>query len=149
MVFLRSFGFLIIIGLFLCAGSACAPIIDNRGNFPEENRLKEVIPGKTSSVEVERLLGSPSSRSLFGEETWYYVASKQQRFAFYKTKELERNVLAIVFDESGLVSSMNFYDFDDAVKVDLAKRETKTYGHSISLWEQLLGNLGRFESSKE
>ncbi|MGD9639171.1 MAG: outer membrane protein assembly factor BamE [Alphaproteobacteria bacterium] len=134
---------------FLLSAAACVPMMDNRGSFPDDNKITNIVPGKTSSFEVERYLGSPSSRSIFGDTVWYYISSKQKRFAFYKLEELERKVLAITFDNDNVVSKMDFYDKNDSVNVDIAGKETQTYGHSIGFMEQLLGNLGRFEQSKD
>lgn len=139
--------FFIMIAVF--AVTSCAPMIDSRGNFPEEKKISEIIPGKTKSFEVEYYLGSPSSKSVFGEEVWYYISSKQKRFAFYKVEELERKILKISFDEDGVVYKVEYNDLNDAVDVKIAGKETKTYGHSMGLLEQLIGNLGRFEESAE
>ena len=132
--------------LFLLV-AGCTPMIDNRGNFPDDLKLKQLELGKSTTFDVEYLFGSPSSRSVFGDNIWYYISSKQKRFAFYRPTELERRVLAITFNDTGVVSEMKFFDVDDAIDVNFAKKETKTYGHSMGILEQLIGNLGRFEGA--
>jgi outer membrane protein assembly factor BamE (lipoprotein component of BamABCDE complex) len=50
----------------------------------------------------------------------------------------------IVFDDAGLVKSVEHYDQSASKEFALAKRVTPTEGHSMNAIEQILGNIGRF-----
>ncbi len=127
---------------------ACSPTIETRGALPDPDQLALVQPGRLNRDDIADMLGSPSSRSAFGDETWYYITSKVLREPFGE-KELERQVVAIDFNENGIVSDVRTYGLDDGREVRLVGRETHTAGQDITILQQLLGNVGRFEGSSE
>lgn len=128
----------------LVALSACAPEVVQRGHAPEAEKLDRIEIGQHRKADIASLLGSPSSQSLFGPDTWYYVASTKEFFAFYAPEELERTVVEIGFDDGGTVSSMRVLGLQDGREVQLVSRETPTAGNDMTVLQQLLGNLGRF-----
>lgn len=136
-------------GAGLLAGiiAACSPVVDSRGNLPNQELLAQVRPGATRE-DVHALLGTPSSAALFGEEIWYYVSSREERWAFLKPKELERKVIAIRFDTDGAVTEMKSYGLEDGRAVNLVDRTTPSAGTEMGIVQQLLGNVGRFAKPK-
>ncbi len=126
------------------AVAACAPIVDHRGNLPDQYVLQEIKPGTTSRDDVANMLGSPSSVATFGEETWYYISTETERLAFYEPEVLDQQVVAIAFDSAGLVKSVRRYGLDDAREIELVERKTRTGGKKLTILQQLIGNLGRF-----
>lgn len=137
--------------LLACAAvvavSACAPMVDSRGNLPDADKLAMVKPGRQNREDISSMLGTPSSVSTFGEETWYYISSRTETVAFFAPKEVERKVVAIHFAPNGTVKEIKTYGMEDASEVNVVARETPTAGKEMSILEQLLGNVGRF--SKE
>ncbi len=127
--------------------AACTGVIDQRGNLPDAYLLAELEPGKATRQDVSRKLGSPSSVAAFGDETWYYVASRTTRFAFYKPKLVDQKVVAIAFDKSGLIKSVEHYGLDDAREIDPVGRVTPTSGKKLTIIQQLFENIGRFAGS--
>lgn len=136
----------VMLGLML---SACAKDVVPRGNQPNPDMLAQVKPGELGRREVAALLGTPSTRSLFGQETWYYVSSKTTQWAFMEQEELERQVVAIDFDDQGVVSEVRTLGLDDGKQVGLVNRETPTHGNELSILQQLLGNVGRFGDASD
>jgi outer membrane protein assembly factor BamE (lipoprotein component of BamABCDE complex) len=123
---------------------ACAPQIDNRGNMVDIENLVEVIPGESDKARVEALLGSPSSTANFGEDIWYYVGRKTQRRALFRSEVLEQRVVFISFARDGFVDAVGELDQADGKQVEYVNRETPTAGQRITLLQQLIGNIGRF-----
>lgn len=124
---------------------ACSPDIKSHGALPSSTQIDEVQEGRSSRAEVMAALGSPSTTSLFdGEETWYYIGSRQKQFAFYPNEELERSLIAIRFTDSGTVQSIRHSSMEEGTDVTLVARETPTAGNTLTLVEQLLGNIGKF-----
>ena len=80
----------------------------------------------------------------FGEETWYYIASRTERFAFYAPKVVDQQVVAIAFDDVGMVRSVRLYGLSDARGIDPLERTTPTGGRQLTILQQLVGNLGNF-----
>ncbi len=124
--------------------AACSPKVDSRGYVKTVEWKDAITVGQTTREDVMEKFGSPSAKSSFGDETWYYVSSRKEAVAFLKPEVVEQEAVDISFDASGVVSAVNIHNQDDAKDVKLVKRETPTEGHSLNFIEQALGNLGRF-----
>ena len=48
------------------------------------------------------------------------------------------------FDEAGIVDSIGRLNKEDGKQIEYVNRETETAGQKISILQQLLGNVGRF-----
>lgn len=135
---------LVVLAAGLAVLTACARTPDVRGHVPDPVALAQVRPAMQSREQVEKLLGSPSSVAVFNGEVWYYIGARTETFAFYRPKVLERQVIAIVFDASGIVKEVHRYGLEDGQEITPVARVTPTHGKRLGLLEQLLGNLGRF-----
>ncbi len=149
---MKQFPILRLPSLLLLAGLAafsagCAPKVNN-GGYVKTGKIKEqIIVGQTLREEVLHKLGSPSSQSSFGEETWYYITDRKEATAFLKPDVVDREVVCIAFDKAGVVRSVEYFDEGDGKDVKLAKRITPTEGHTLGFVEQVLGNIGRFNKA--
>jgi outer membrane protein assembly factor BamE (lipoprotein component of BamABCDE complex) len=130
----------------LGAATACEPLVDLRGNMPSPERLVEVKPGRFTKSDVTALLGTPASTSVFGDNRWYYISSKVETIAFFKPEELERQVVVIDFDRTGTVTNIRKLSLADGKDISMVSRETPTAGRDLTVLEQLLGNIGKFNS---
>lgn len=130
----------------LCAAVAgCAPRVARHGDAIDPARLQEITPGTSTQQDVVQLLGSPSSVAPLERKQWYYIASRTETWAFLKPKVVERQVVVISFDDTGVVQSIAALDKDAGREVQLVERETPTMGNRFTFMEQMLGNIGRFE----
>lgn len=132
--------------ILLLALAACEPKVDVRGYQASDDWKKGLLVGQTTKEQVEAQLGSPSARSTFGAEVWYYVSSRKETVAFLAPELAEQNVLKIEFDNAGMVSDVKTYDKQDGQEFDMVKRTTPTEGHTLGFFEQILGNVGRFNN---
>lgn len=121
-------------------------MVDARGHNEDDLDITQVIKGQTSADDVAALLGSPTSSSNFGESTWYYITAKQERIALFAPEITSQHVIAIQFDASNRVSDIRTYDLKDGKPVEIVKKTTPTEGHDMTIIEQMLGNLGRFNT---
>ncbi len=137
----------VLIGLLAISG--CAKDIDARGNQPTSEAITRLAPGEQTRQDVQNLLGTPATTSVFDNETWYYISSQTTQYAFYPTEELERTVYAVEFDPRGILKEVRKLDANSGREVQIAGRETVTKGREYSVIEQLIGNLGRFNAGKE
>ncbi len=126
--------------------AACSREITVRGNMPDPDDVATIEPGITTRSEVARLLGSPSTVSSFRDRTWYYIGQRQTKFAFLDPDILERSVLVVQFDDLGTVEDTKLFTLEDGESIEVVSRETPTEGREFGLLEQLLGNIGRFDS---
>lgn len=125
---------------------ACAPRVDTRGNALHPEALAEIKPGEDTRNAVLDKLGSPSSQSTFGGETWYYISEVTETTAFLAPEIKDRQVVVVKFDEAGVVSTVETLDETQAETVELAPGETPTAGNSLTFFEQLIHNVGRFNA---
>ncbi len=131
-------------GILALGLGACAQDIRVRGNILDSEAVSKINPGVHSRIDIQSLLGSPSTVSTFQDSKWYYIGQKTTQFAFFEPEVLERKVLVISFDDSGYVTETKTYGLEDGKVIDLVERETPTEGKELSIIQQLIGNLGRF-----
>ncbi len=131
-------------GILALGLGACAQDIRVRGNIPDAEVVSKINPGVHSRIDIQSLLGSPSTKSTFQDSKWYYIGQKSTQFAFFAPEVLERTVLVVSFDAAGLVVTTRTYDLADGRTIDPVDRITPTEGREISILQQLIGNLGRF-----
>lgn len=131
----------------LCLLAACSPKVDNRGYVKHGDVLRNIVAGQTSKQEVIDQLGSPSSQSSFGDETWYYINNRKETVAFLSPESVDQDITRIAFDSNGIVTKLEGYGQDKAQDIANVKRETPTEGHTLGFIEQTLGNVGRFSKA--
>lgn len=123
---------------------ACATRVDNQGNLPDAEVLTKIEVGKQGREQVLDLIGSPSSVAAFGPETWYYISQRIHSVAFFSPTLEDRKVIAIRFDDKGVVREVRELGLEDGKKIEHVERVTPTAGHEMTVLEQMVGNLGRF-----
>lgn len=138
-------------GLALAAvlASGCAKDVYLRGNAPLAESLAQLAPGEQTRQDVQGILGTPATTSVFGDETWYYISAQTTQYAFYPVHELERSVLALDFDDRGILQNVRELTLEDGREVAIAQRATPTKGREYGVLEQLIGNIGRFGTQQD
>ena len=128
---------------------SCGKVVQTRGYVTEFSRFGEIQIGKTSKEETLRLLGSPSTKSSFDNERWYYIGTKVKEAAFATPELVDQDVVLIAFDSNGIVEKIErTSSTQNNRNIIFADESTPTEGHEIGVVEQLLGNLGRFNAAK-
>jgi outer membrane protein assembly factor BamE (lipoprotein component of BamABCDE complex) len=133
--------------LTAAAIGSCASDVEQRGNLPPQNKITEIHPGTTTKDEATKILGSPSSTSVFNDKTWYYISRRTGQFAFFDPNVLDQQVYIITFDEQGVVQAIDHKSLDDGREITPVARATPAPGRELSFLEQVIGNLGKFNSS--
>lgn len=128
----------------LAGASACSPTMNTRGYIPEEQMISAIRPGVDDQTSVRQMLGAPSISSMFDNKRWYYVSRTTEQLAFFSPKTTEGQVLAIEFNDKGVVSNVSKLGLDTARNVSPSSDKTPTRGRELGFWEQIFGNIGRF-----
>lgn len=131
------------------AAAGCAPRIDNHGFLPDKEVIAEIQPGKSDRRQVTEKLGTPLAVGTFDKEVWYYIGKRTETTAFFNPEVLEHKVLIVSFDKQGVVDKVQQVDATKAQDVDIVSRETPTKGRELTILQQMLGNLGRFNAPPE
>ena len=102
-----------------------------------------LIPVGSSREQVLLTMGTPSTTATFDSEVFYYISQKRERpVAFMKPRLVEQTVLAIYFDEDGVVERKANYTLQDGKVFDTISRTTPTGGRDLTFLQQLLSGGG-------
>jgi len=130
--------------LALALVAACDNVSTIRGFSPSPGSVDKLEVNTQSREDVQRLIGSPSAVATFNPNVWYYISEKQEYWGPKRPWISEQNVIQITFNDSGRISSLKYYDLEDAKEITMVARITPTSGKELTVLEQLLGNIGKF-----
>lgn len=134
----------IALGLFVAVAlGACTPKTSLRGNLPREAQLEKLELGVANKNDVATMIGTPSVLGTFDSNVWYYISRTTEQWAFMDQEVVEQQVLAMYFDENGVLQHVERYSEDDARDIASSDRITPTAGKELGFFEQIFGNLGR------
>lgn len=141
------------LGLWLCGGllavslAACSAVFRDHGYVPTEEELAAIAVGQDTRESVAEKVGRPSATGLLNDVGWFYVKSRWRHYGAMAPQEIDRQVLAITFTESGTVQNIERYGLEDGQIVNLSRRVTDTNIKGISFIRQIMGNLGRMRAT--
>src|SRR5215831_13319361 len=138
--------------LSLVSGAAatanCSPSLEQRGNLPTVDKIAEIHAGSTTKDEVTKILGTPSSVSVFNNDrSWYYISRRTAQTAFFEPDVLDQQVYVVNFDDQGVVKTVDHRVLEDGKEITPVARATPAPGRELSFLEQLIGNLGKFNGA--
>ncbi|WP_312526059.1 outer membrane protein assembly factor BamE [Paracoccus sp. (in: a-proteobacteria)] len=128
--------------------AGCTHVYRNHGYVPPQNDLALVQVGKTSQSELDSLIGRPSAQGVLTGSTWYYVGSRWDYFGAREPREVERRVVAISFNEQGVVQDVATYGLDHGRVIELSRRVTDSGIANVSIVRQLMGSIGRVSAGE-
>ncbi len=137
---------IIICAVFSVSLGSCARIIDNRGYVFEEEKLSLLKTGINTQDDIRALLGSPTIESVVAGTVFFYIYSRFETYTVFAPQETERRVLAIYFDDEGILSDYAYYGKEDGHIIAYIERETETRGKELTVLQQIFGNIGRFDA---
>ena len=93
-----------------------------------EEKQKLLVIDETNKNEIRKILGSPSSTSLFDNDIWIYVERKLTQSElknFGRMKLIKNDVLVLEIDNKGILKSKSFYNKDDMENVQMVEATTE------------------------
>jgi outer membrane protein assembly factor BamE (lipoprotein component of BamABCDE complex) len=136
------------LGLMMVIIAACSPVYRNHGYVPNDDELSQIEVGKDTRETLAPLIGRPSAAAILNDEGWYYVQSRWKNFGARPPKEIDRQVVAITFDDKGVVENVERFGLEGGKVVALSRRVTTDNIKGVSFLRQLLGSLGNFRSGQ-
>lgn len=142
---MKRFNFLCLASVAALSVAACTPTQANRGNIVEDFRMNEVVAGVSTRTNVLKSLGSPTTKAPFDDNVWYYIGQKTEKKGVFDPKVIEEKIVVVAFNEEGIV---DLIEEVDAERMDIprVRRKTETGGNEVTVMEQLLGNIGKFNA---
>ncbi|MDE0306257.1 MAG: outer membrane protein assembly factor BamE [Albidovulum sp.] len=127
---------------------ACSPTYDFHGYTPSQYELRSVKVGESTQQEVLEAVGRPVSSGFLARDTWYYVSANIRRSAFREPEFTDRQVVAISFDNEGMVSNVERFGLERGRPVVLSRRVTETELGRLTIIEQLMRSFGRIDPAE-
>ena len=138
------------VAIALClALTSCAWILpppQTRGNKVDVDQLKELVPGTSTKADVTALIGSPTQKATFDENTWLYITEQTRPRLGQTLGVIDQTVVVLNFDDRGVLNGVKTVTNDDSVPVSVIARTTPSPGTEASFLQQLLGNIGKFNA---
>jgi outer membrane protein assembly factor BamE (lipoprotein component of BamABCDE complex) len=125
-----------------CGWLAPAPVV--RGNHPDADQLKELVPGTSTRQDVTALIGSPTAHATFDDNTWLYIGERTQKRVGETPVVVSQKVVVLTFNDAGVLQHVDTKDQADAMPVSVIARTTPSPGTEANFFQQLFGNIGRF-----
>ncbi len=138
----RRIAAVLLAALLSVALAGCAAVYRDHGYAPSDRDLEKVVVGESTRETVEKDVGRPSSSGILAGSGWYYVASRFREYGARAPKEVDRQVVAISFNEQGVVENVERFGLDKGKAIVLSRRVTGSGIKGQGFLRQLLGNLG-------
>ena len=123
--------------------SACSPVIAQRGNMLEQNQNEQVVIGVHSRTDILRILGSPTTTAPFDDKVWYYIGQETAKRGILDPAVEQEEIYIVRFNDKGTVTALENAD-QGRIDVPLSRDKTPTHGNDITVLQEFLCNLGRF-----
>ena len=127
----------------VAALAGCTTQVRHHGYAPDEMALSELQIGRDDRETVAAAIGRPGTLGVLTDSGWYYVGSRWEQFAHRPPVEVDREVVALSFDQRGTLANVERFGLQDGEVVTLSRRVTDTQVAGVGLVSQLLRNLGR------
>ncbi|HVC62010.1 MAG TPA: outer membrane protein assembly factor BamE [Acetobacteraceae bacterium] len=125
-----------------CGWFAPPPTV--RGNHPEADELKELVPGTSTKQDVIALIGSPTAHATFDDNTWLYIGERTQTRIGEMPAVVSQKVVVVTFNDAGVLEHIDTKDKADSLPVSVIARTTPSPGTEAGFLQQLFGNIGKF-----
>lgn len=132
----------------LIAAAGCTRMYRNHGYVPSDDELAAVVVGQTNQAQLEELLGRPGSQGVLTGSDWYYVGSRWEHYGVAPPREVDRQVVAISFDQAGTVTNVRRFGLDQGRVVVLSQRVTDAGVSGASVLRRIFANVGNFNAGQ-
>ncbi len=127
----------------------CSATFKYHGYAPDDIALADVIVGADTRETVEEIIGKPSSSGVLEDSSWYYVSTKVRHYTYKAPTAIERQLVAVSFDDSGVVENIERFGLADGRVVTLNRRVTDLPVKGPSALSQIISNIGVFDLGQQ
>jgi outer membrane protein assembly factor BamE (lipoprotein component of BamABCDE complex) len=120
------------------------PTARQRGSRVDPDALKELIPGTSSRADVQALIGSPTAKATFDDNTWIYISQITTTRIGRTPGVRKQEVVILTFDPNGTLRGIAQRNKADGEPIAMAAGATPSPGSEASFLQQLFGNVGKF-----
>ena len=94
-----------------------------------EKKQKSLIINESTTNDIRKILGSPSTQSKFDNDIWIYIERKQTQSKLTnlgRMKIFKNDVLVLEIDNYGILKKKSFYNIDDMEKIKIVENTTQS-----------------------
>ena len=123
--------------------SACEAITSTHGRLIEPAELDRLELGRTTQAETLAILGPPSFEGAFNSGRLYYNNQKMEKRVGGETLTIERELMIFIFDNNNRLQGIEIRDKASDKKIVKLESKTPTPGDTVTIVDQIFGNLRR------
>lgn len=104
-------------------------VVSNHGISFIDIKSKQLVENKSNKNDIIQILGPPSIKSEFDENTWIYIERKKTSttvFTLGKRKIEKNNALIVQINDNGLLEEKTLINLDNMNDLKFSKKETKS-----------------------
>ena len=135
---------IIIVILLLLSNCQRNPIIDTHGVAFLDKKQTQLIIDKTNKNDVKKALGHPSTVATFDNSIWIYIErtrTKGKLLKFGQNITNKNNVLALEFNEYGILTKKDFYNKNQINEINFTRDTTETITREKNFVYSFLSSL--------
>ncbi len=122
------FGAIFLVCFFISSCSVPSNNFRTRvGNNVSEENYQKLRINRISKLEIEKMLGSPNFTATFDDNAWYYLYENRTKFLFFPYKIVDRNLVELKFNKSGILIKKTRKTLKDGRKIAYQERETPIF----------------------
>jgi outer membrane protein assembly factor BamE (lipoprotein component of BamABCDE complex) len=136
--------FIIVVILLLLSNCKQNPVINTHGVAFLDKKHEKLIIDKTNKNDVKKALGHPSTVGTFDNSIWIYIErtrTKGKLLKFGRNVTEKNNVLALEFNEYGILLKKNFYNKKQINQINFTKDTTETITREKNFVYSFLSSL--------
>ncbi len=135
---------IIILTFLLLSNCQRNPVINTHGVPFLDIKQKNLIINETNKNDVKKTLGHPSTVAIFDNSIWIYIERTRTRgklLKFGQNVTSKNNVLALEFNEYGILVKKDFYNKNQINKINFTKNTTDTITREKNFIYSFLSSL--------
>ena len=114
---------------FILAVTNCSfkKVVKHHGVPFLEKKQKQLIIDQSTSNDVRKILGTPSTKSKFDNDVWIYIERKQTQSRLRnlgRMKIFKNDILVLEIDNYGILKKKDFYNMEDMQKIKVVEKTT-------------------------
>lgn len=118
-----------------------------RGNRVDPERLGQLVVGTATRADAITVLGSPTARATFDDNTWIYIFEMTKPAIGATNTVRDQAAVVLTFDSKGVLRKTDAKAMKDGYDVTMAAGATPSPGNETTFLQELLGNIGRFNAA--
>ena len=139
---------------FIVTNCSFKKVVKHHGVPFLEKKQKTLIVNESTTNDIRKILGSPSTQSKFDNDIWIYIERKQTQTELKnlgKMKIYKNDVLVLEIDNYGILKKKEFYNKDDMENIKIVeattiagfKRNSFIYDFMSSMRQKINDPLGQ------